>query len=301
MSTTTLAWALAVLALGQPIVGFSVSKTFGDHMVLARSGAIVFGFDTPGSVVKTGLAGDSFTTTTVRSKVHGYRPWLSLSQSNTPFTCVLALERLFTGWACGFQSAVWWNATACFGFVCPCVCGPMSAFVQDSSGLWRQSLPAVAAGGPYNLTFVSSEGGSVVLTDVLFGDVYLCGGQSNMQFTVSSALNASAEIAAANYANIRVFTVGQGNSSATPLRDLASIEQVHAALVVGFRDRVFTVVDELSNCCLSPWLRRPGQQQPRTRSVAANFVTSPQCWCIDVLMCRVPCSGLCGAVCVANS
>ena len=60
---------------------------------------------------------------------------------------------------------------------------------------------------------------------------YVCdarrvGGQSNAQFTVASAFNASAEIAAAaNYPNIRVFTVGQGTSSTSPLKNLATIEQ----------------------------------------------------------------------------
>jgi sialate O-acetylesterase len=101
--------------------------------------------------------------------------------------------------------------------------------VQGSDGVWRQQLPAMPAGGPYNLTFSSSTGGSASMSDVLFGDVYLCGGQSNMEFTVASALNASAEIAAANYPWIRVFTVGQGNSSNTPFVDLASVEQTWTA------------------------------------------------------------------------
>ena len=46
-----------------------------------------------------------------------------------------------------------------------------------------------------------------------------------MQFTVASAFNATAEIAAANYPLIRVMTVGQGTSSSTPLADLKTIEQ----------------------------------------------------------------------------
>jgi sialate O-acetylesterase len=96
----------------------------------------------------------------------------------------------------------------------------------DTSGTWRQSLPATPAGGPYNLTFTSSDGGTASLSDVLFGDVYLAGGQSNMQFTLSLANNASDEIATADsYPKIRVFTVGQGTSSNTPLTNLATIEQ----------------------------------------------------------------------------
>lgn len=44
-------------------------------------------------------------------------------------------------------------------------------------------LDPVQAGGPYNLTAVQ-KGNKIVLTDVLFGDVWLCGGQSNMAFTL---------------------------------------------------------------------------------------------------------------------
>lgn len=104
--------------------------------------------------------------------------------------------------------------------------GPVAA---DANGTWRQTLPATAAGGPYVLTFSSSDGGAATLDDVLFGDVHLCGGQSNMQFTLLSNAgvpNATAEIAAANaYPAIRVFTVGQGTTSTTPLAQLGSIEQ----------------------------------------------------------------------------
>jgi len=60
----------------------------------------------------------------------------------------------------------------------------------------------------------------------LFGDVYVCSGQSNMQMTVHSAFNATDEIAAAaNYPNIRVYTVGQSTFSATPLQEFANVEQ----------------------------------------------------------------------------
>lgn len=48
-------------------------------------------------------------------------------------------------------------------------------------GVWRQKLPPTPAGGPYQLAFSSSAGGTASLSDILFGDVYLAGGQSNMQ------------------------------------------------------------------------------------------------------------------------
>ncbi len=52
-----------------------------------------------------------------------------------------------------------------------------SLCVQGSDGVWRQALGRQDPGGPYTLQFNSSSGGSASLTDVLFGDVYLCGGQ----------------------------------------------------------------------------------------------------------------------------
>ena len=99
----------------------------------------------------------------------------------------------------------------------------------DATGTWRVVLGAVGAGGPHSLSATSSGGGdALALQDVYFGAVFVCGGQSNMQFSVGGALNATAEIAdAINHPLIRVFTVGQGGSfsDGAPLPDFASIEQ----------------------------------------------------------------------------
>ena len=100
-------------------------------------------------------------------------------------------------------------------------------------GVWRQALPPQkATATPTTLSFAGSDGGTAQLRDVLFGDVFLCGGQSNMQYTPRSMdgmNNMSAEIAAADkYPNIRFFTVGMqtkcGGSGASnctlPFREL---------------------------------------------------------------------------------
>lgn len=52
------------------------------------------------------------------------------------------------------------------------------------AGTWRVSLDPVEAGGPYSVTAVT-QSSTATLTDVLFGDVWLCGGQSNMYFKTS--------------------------------------------------------------------------------------------------------------------
>jgi len=127
------------------------------------------------------------------------------------------------------QSAVVFGFAAAGVTVTTTFNGTSYKAVSDSTGIWRQSLPPTQAGGPYTINFTATDGGSGSLTDVLFGDVYLAGGQSNMQFTVSLANNATNEIATAdNYPNIRVFSVGDGTSSTTPLTNLATISQAWA-------------------------------------------------------------------------
>jgi len=95
----------------------------------------------------------------------------------------------------------------------------------DSEGNWNVTIPPTPAGGPFSIDVASSSGETATLDDVLFGDVWLCGGQSNMQFTVIQAYNGSVEANNANnYPNIRLFSVGQGTLSSTPLTQLKTID-----------------------------------------------------------------------------
>ena len=58
----------------------------------------------------------------------------------------------------------------------------------SGSGVWKVTLDAQDAGGPYTINASSKVGNitsSISLADVLFGDVWLCSGQSNMAFTVT--------------------------------------------------------------------------------------------------------------------
>ena len=50
---------------------------------------------------------------------------------------------------------------------------------------WSVRLGPMAGGStPHVITATSAAHGSIKLSDVLFGDVWMCGGQSNMQFSV---------------------------------------------------------------------------------------------------------------------
>ena len=99
--------------------------------------------------------------------------------------------------------------------------------VAGTDGTWRQRLPATGASAtPFHFTFASSNSSAerAAMADVLFGDVYLCGGQSNMEFSMPAVANASSERQLANkYPNIRFLSVGHRTSSPTPLRDLQTV------------------------------------------------------------------------------
>lgn len=126
---------------------FNVSNTLGNGMVLQRfafdpSGgsppqqAVVWGFGTPGTQVKTTVSGKATHNTTV-----------------------------------------------------------------GADGVWRQALlPMPASIVPTDITFTDGAATNLALRDVLFGDVYICSGQSNMQYTphsMSGMNNLTAELAAA--------------------------------------------------------------------------------------------------------
>ncbi|MDX1962053.1 MAG: sialate O-acetylesterase [Pirellulales bacterium] len=75
----------------------------------------------------------------------------------------------------------------------------------DKYGNWRVDLTPLAAGGPHELRIVGKN--SITYKDVLIGEVWLCSGQSNMQWGLESSARAGQDIPAAKHANIRLLTV----------------------------------------------------------------------------------------------
>jgi sialate O-acetylesterase len=71
----------------------------------------------------------------------------------------------------------------------------------DANGRWAVELPAMKAGGPHTMTIEGTD--TVTLKNILVGEVWVCSGQSNMEWTVQSSDNPQQEIAAANHPMIR--------------------------------------------------------------------------------------------------
>ena len=96
--------------------------------------------------------------------------------------------------------------------------GKSVTVTAGADGVWRSELPPMAPGGPYEIT-VAGSGERKVLRNVLFGEVWICSGQSNMEVRMYEVTSSEREIAAMNHPEIRLF---QGNvywASAVPLRD----------------------------------------------------------------------------------
>ncbi|MDQ6477279.1 sialate O-acetylesterase [Dyadobacter sp. LHD-138] len=85
-------------------------------------------------------------------------------------------------------------------------------------GKWMLRLDALEAGGPYELK-VGGKKKSITFTDVLIGEVWICSGQSNMEWPLSLTNNAEEEIRNANYPEIRHFEVPK-DMSLSPLEDI---------------------------------------------------------------------------------
>lgn len=114
--------------------------------------------------------------------------------------------------------------------------GEATATAQND-GQWHVRLKTTHAGGPYTVRIVGSS--SVEYTNILLGEVWLCGGQSNMSFPLTNSVGGQLEAAIATNSNIRFFTVGddiarQRNSSSKNGWCIASPESAGSFSAVGY-------------------------------------------------------------------
>ena len=94
--------------------------------------------------------------------------------------------------------------------------GKTAEAVADDSGKWKVKLEGLAAGEPGEMTIAGKN--SITIKNVVAGEVWVASGQSNMEFRIQGTKDAAAEIAAANFPMIRMYTV-QRNAQAEPVED----------------------------------------------------------------------------------
>ena len=132
----------------------------------------------------------------------------------------LGLARIFSDHAVlqRDQPIAVWGTAGAGGKVTVTLGGQAASASADAQGKWKVQLPPQPAGGPYALT-VASDGRKISRADILLGDVYLCSGQSNMEFLQRASTNAIGATYTAQNDRIRYLNVPR-NSALAPQDDL---------------------------------------------------------------------------------
>lgn len=83
--------------------------------------------------------------------------------------------------------------------------------VAEADGSWKITVPTIAAGGPYTVS-ITADGETKTLKNIMLGEVWLCGGQSNMDISFRGLANqpianAADEIIDSAYPDLRLFRV----------------------------------------------------------------------------------------------
>jgi len=98
----------------------------------------------------------------------------------------------------------------------------------DSKGRWLVKLPAMSAGGPYEL----SVNGAIAARDVLIGEVWIASGQSNMEWPVAASPRDITVARQSTKPEIRMFTISK-SSVPSPAVDVLGQWQIATPATVG--------------------------------------------------------------------
>jgi len=91
----------------------------------------------------------------------------------------------------------------------------------DESGKFMVKLPAMKLGDPIDLTASEEGGNTVILHDIAIGDVWVCGGQSNMGFQLRQASNGKDELTTCADKDLRLLRVQQDVAPDAPQSSIA--------------------------------------------------------------------------------
>jgi len=118
---------------------------------------------------------------------------------------------------CELPAPVWGTAKA-GEKVTVTFAGQTVTAITDDKGDWQVKLkPLKPNAEPQTMTIAGEN--TVTITNLLVGEVWICSGQSNMQWPLSATTNAAEAVAAANDSLIRLFSVPRYGQE-RPLRDV---------------------------------------------------------------------------------
>jgi len=85
--------------------------------------------------------------------------------------------------------------------------GKTASGTADKDGSWKATLAAMEASSKPATMTIAGKDGKVAMENILIGDVWVLGGQSNMQMGISRVNDGDLEVAGANFPNIRMLTI----------------------------------------------------------------------------------------------
>ncbi len=103
------------------------------------------------------------------------------------------------------RAAMFWGTAAPGEKVTVTFAAETASTTAGQDGRWRVALQPPASGGPYQVQVAGAN--TITIRNVLVGEVWLCGGQSNMELSLNQAVNGTAEAAAADFPQIRQFRI----------------------------------------------------------------------------------------------
>ena len=116
------------------------------------------------------------------------------------------------------QSARIWGWAAAGSTVAVTVDSAAYKVTVKPDGSWTVEFPPHPASVNNTIT-ITGDGQTTTLANVAFGDVYICSGQSNMEFSVGDSFEAATAVPdSINYPNLRLFSIAE-KASLTPLND----------------------------------------------------------------------------------
>lgn len=107
-----------------------------------------------------------------------------------------------------------WGTASCNEKISVSFRGTIIKTKADKTGKWNVKIPTGEAGGPFELEIEGNN--TITLENIMVGDVWVCSGQSNMEWPLKQAADGDHEVKKSNYKNIRLFQV-QKNVSPVPL------------------------------------------------------------------------------------
>lgn len=125
--------------------------------------------------------------------------------------------------------------------------GDETVSTAAEKGKWLVKFKPLAAGGPHTLKAAGKDN-SVEIKDLLIGEVWLCGGQSNMQWSVDQCEEPAKIKAGANHPNLRLISIHRGGKP-TPAENLPG-----APKKVKVKDESGKEIDKTVEDDPAPWV-----------------------------------------------